>query len=301
MVARTDNFSSILAPGLRKVYSAEFNMIKNEYTEVANILNTTRNYEDDRKIVMLSTLLAKSEGTAVTYQDPVESGTKRYTPSTFALGFRVTQEMWEDDLYAQMRKASRSLARAAQHNAEVQGIKPVNDMFDTSFAGFESAVSLASTAHVIVRSGATAVNRPAVEVDLSYAALQAGVENFDNTLDDNGLPAILRPKTLLITVQNKWLARELLGSSHKPFTANNEINPLMDEDLSWMISHYQTDADAWSLWSGKDQHDYNVFWRIRPQFSSSDDFDTGDAKFKVRQRLIAGFGEWRGVYASNGA
>ena len=224
---------------------------------------------------------------------------KRYVWATYGLGFRITQEMLEDDLYGIFgNKMSKALGRSARNNFEIVAMSPYNNAFDTAFNGFVSGESLCDTAHALGRGG-TASNRPAADVDFSLVALQAAIEHFHNLVGEEGLPMLRSPKWLIHGVANHWAVSQVLKSQFLPGTQQNDINQVAMEGIQPFLSHYLTDPDSWFLIST--EHDVNYFERIPPTFSNTDDFDTGDAKYKLRRRAGAGFGDWRGIYGSSGA
>lgn len=298
MTATRGVFSHLITPGFRKVVFETYKQKPTEASKWINMQKADRAFIDDFNLGGFGTLVDKTEGGAITYQDPVPGRTKRYIWNTYALGFRITQEMMEDDLYGVMgNKMSRALGRSARHNFEVVAHSVLNNAFSTSFVGFETGVSLISTAHTTLRGG-TVANRPALDVDVGMLSLQAGIENFAAIPDESGLPTLFTPKYLVYGPADQWIVAQLLGSTGLPGTNFNDINPLRGMGITPIMSHYLTDADAWYLLS--EDHDLNYFDRRQPAFSNTDDFDTGDAKFKLTRRNGAGFGDWRGVYGSSG-
>lgn len=292
-------FSNALAPGFRKVVFETYKEKPTEGNKIVNMNGSKRAYEEDFNLAGFGTLPEKVEGSKVTYQDILQLNTKRYLWKTFAMGFRITQEMLEDDLYGIFgNKLSRSLGRSARNNFEVVAASPYNSAFDTGVNGFVAGESLVSTAHALGRGG-TFANRPAADVDFSLTALQAAIEHYHNLQDEAGLPMMLSPKLLIHSVGNHWAVNQILKSQFLPGGSLNDINQVASEGITPFLSHYLTDADAWFLIA--DQHDVNYFDRVAPTFSNTDDFDTGDAKYKLRRRNGAGFGDWRGVYGSQGA
>lgn len=299
MVMRTGPFSDLVAPGLRKVFFQEFDLIPLEYTRVLNVLPSSRAYEEDVKVSGLSTMPEKTEGSATTYVDPAISGKVKYTHKPFGLGFRVTHEMHVDDLYGPARKMAKALARSARHRAETQAWAPWNDAFSGStYTGFDG-LSLCSTAHTLLLGG-TYANRPATETDFSVTALQAALSSMEMCVDDSNMVIGMKGRLVVGHPSNKWVFKEVLKSEYRPYSANNEINSILDEGLDYFLCHYQSDSDAWGVFSAQGIHDINVFIREALRMENADDFDSGDAKFKAYQRLISGFGEWRGVYGSSG-
>lgn len=300
--SRTTGFSHLLAPGLHDIFFNKYNQWPDEYSQVFNVLTSNRNYEEDAEVVGLGKLVSKSEGAAVTYDDPYQStDKKRYTHTAYGLGFRVTEEMYADDLYGIIKKMPASLARSAKQTTEVEAWGIFNNAFNTTNTGLDG-LALCSTTHTNVKKiGGPYSNRLATDSDLSVTSLQAAIELMEDTTDDRDMNIMLKPKRLIVTPSNKWMARELLNSAQKPHTADNEINALKDEELSYFVGHYLTDDDAWFLVTDKADHYLNFFWRKKVAFGNSDDFDTGDAKFKATMRFSVGFSGWRGVVGTPGA
>lgn len=299
MTTRTGNFSHLLAPGLRKVFFDYFKGLPTEYDKIAKMGTSKRNYEDDLEVSMLGgSFPEKDEGVSIDYVDPSQGNTKRYSHKTFGLGFRVTWEMLEDDLYAVMNKMSRGLAKAARNGTELQFWGMIDDAFTgATYTGFDGH-RLCYASHVVLFTGATFANTPTTQVDIGISSLQAAVLNIEKQPDSDGVIAGMKPWRVVIAPDNKFIMRELLGSAQKPYTAGNEINALMDEDLSYFVNHYQSDTDAWLLLAK--EHDLNFIWRRKTFFENGDDFDTGDAKFKAVHRHSQGFGAPQGVYGSSG-
>lgn len=292
-------FSNLLAPGFRKVVFETYKEKPIESDKLVNMGTSSRAYEEDFNMAGFGTLVEKVEGSKVTYQDILQLDTKRYRWRTYAMGFRITQEMLEDDLYGVFgNKLSRALGRSARNNFEVIASSPYNNAFDTAVNGFVAGESLCSTAHALGRGG-TAANRPVADVDFGLAPLQAAIEHFHNLVDEAGLPMMLSPKWVVHSVGSHWSVNQILKSQFLPGGNQNDINQVAQEGLAPFLSHYLVDPDAWFVIA--DQHDVNYFDRIKPTFSNRDDFDTGDAKYKLRRRNGAGFGGWRGIYGSSGA
>jgi hypothetical protein len=302
MTLRTGNISNLLAPGLRKVF---FDYTKGlgeaEYSKVSNQLTTDRNYFDDFEMSMLGgDFPVKDEGVSITYVDPVTGNTKRYTPVTYAKGFRITEEAYDDDLYKTIGpKASKALAKAARNAKEVRfGAFLDDSCTGTTYTGFDSQALCYSTGHSIIYTLGTYANEPSTAVDLSVTALQVGISNIELQQDSDGVVAGYRAKYLITHANNRFLVAELLKSDYKPYTANNEINALAGEGLVPIFNHYMTDTDLWLLLAA--EHDINFVTRKKLRFDNSDDFDTGDAKFKATERYTLGFGNWRGSYGTVG-
>src|SRR3990167_5006366 len=291
----TGAFSSLLAPGLRKIYTEELLDRTTEYDKIAHVITSKRNYEDDLQVALLGTTPTKKQGGPTTFDSPIQGSSVRYTHVSYGLGFRVTQEMYTDDLYEVMNKASKDLAGANAETVETVFWSLFNNVSDaTVFAGFDG-LALASTAHTLL-GGGTYANQPSTDVQISVTGIQAAVESFEKMVNERNRKILAKPWRVLIPVELKWAAREILGSQYKPYTSNNEINSLMDEELSFFVCHYATDTNNWGLLGRK--HDLKFFWRAKQKMENSDDFSTGDALFKTFFRCVAGFGSWRETYWS---
>lgn len=303
MPTTTGQFAQLLAPGLRKIFFQHLKERPAQYSMIANMNTSSRAYEEDLEMAGLGIMPTKPEGTAITYQDPVQGGKRRYTHVSYGLGFRVTEEMYADDLYGPMKRMTRELAKGARNVREVTFFNVLNNGFTTEvgFPKFGTTESLFNTAHVLI-GGGTLANRASTDADLGVAALEAAILLFDNLTDENGIPIVIKPKHLIVPPALKQVAREILGSEFRPYTANNEVNAVIQNDsLSDMVVNYLTDSDSWFLLADKDEHDLNFFEREPVRFQNGDDFDTGDAKFKAFQRFSVGHGEWRGTFGSLGA
>lgn len=293
-------FSRYLAPGFRKVVFTAFTN-KERPAEGPKLVNQntekSRAWVEDIEIAGFGTLQPKVEGGPITYQDIPTGTPKRYTWTTFALGFRITQEMMEDDLYAIFgNKMSKALGKSARNNQEVVMFAPFNNAFDPTVNGFKAGEALIGN-HVGLR-GATLTNAPVTPTDLTLPALQAAFEHFHNLKDDSGIAAMYRPAKLVHSIGDYWIANQILKSQFLPGGNNNDINQISREGITPMLVHYLTDPDAWYVLA--DDTDVNYFSRRPFTMSNMDDFETGDAKFKGSLRNGAGFGGWRGVYGSTG-
>jgi len=294
----TGGFSALLAPGLWRVLFNEIDEQPNQWQGVFHRHETKRAYEDDTKVAGLGSMVSKPEGDPISFDVPIMGAGVRYTPASYGLGFRITREMWDDDLYQIMDKMAAELGRAASYKIEVDAWSILNNAFSSSFVGSD-ALALCHTAHTRLDGGATAGNRPTTDVDFSASAYQAALDHFKTMFDDRGRPIVMTPSLLIIDPSFEWAAKEILMSEYKPYTANNEINVLRsDGTMDYMLVRYLTDADSWFVLSNK--HDLNFFWRVKPETGEADDFLTGDALFKIYARYGKGFTEWRGVYGSSG-
>lgn len=299
MTMSRGGFSNVIAPGYRKIVFETYKERPIEGSKIVNVGTSTRAYEEDFPIAGFGTLQLKPEGGSVAYQDAIQGTVKRYTWSTYALAFRITMEMYDDDLYGIFgNKMSKALGRSARNNQEVVMHTPFNDAFDTTKVGFEASKSLCSTTHTTLR-GATIANRPTTDADFGLLTFQAAVEHFHTLNDESGLPALFDPRYVVHSVGDSWIVAQILKSQFLPGGNQNDINLAAQLGVLPHLSHYLTDTDTWFVVCT--QHDVNYTERRPLTFSNSDDFDSGDAKFKGFARRGSGYGDWRGIYGSQGA
>jgi hypothetical protein len=304
MASTTGGFASLLAPGLFDVLFNEIDHQPNQWVPVFNVYDSERQYEEELKVAGLGSMVAKPEGTNTTFDDPIISGKVRYTHASYGLGFRVTREMYDDDLYDIMNEMAAELGRAAAYKVEVDAWSILNNAFSNTFAGID-ALALCHTSHTRLDGGTVIANRPSTDADFSFTSYQAALDSFNTMLDDRGRPLVLYPSLVVVDPTFQWAVKEVIGSEYKPYTAGNEINPLKLDGVEWLASRYFTTARQWFFMCPPKQevkggHDMKFFWRTRPETSDADDFQSGDAMFKIFARYSKGFAEFRGVYGTTG-
>ena len=294
-------FSALLTPELRRIYEETGKERPLEYPMVFNVENMDWNPQTDRQISGLGTMPAKNEGEQFSLDERTLGGTKSYEATPFGLAVEVTWEMWRDDLYGPMREFAAGLARASRNRQEVTAWSVLNNAFNAAFTGFTAGEPLCSVAHTGI-DGVVRSNRAAAAVDLSVTGLQSALTRFENLTDERGLPMLLQPSTVVCGPASKFVARNILGAygAVAAGAGTNDLNTLIEDDLSFMVSHYFTDTDQWFLIANKQGHDLNFLWRDRPVFDSFDDPWTKNAIFTSYQRHTSGFGSWRGVDGDQG-
>lgn len=298
MATSTGSLSALLDPGYRKVFFQWLREHPTEYPECFNVLDSERAYEEDMLVAGLGAVPQKPEGTNVIYDDPIQGNALRFTHITYELGFRVTREMYDDDLYGVVNKVVTSLARSAKHTLETIAWDVLNLAFNAGRVG-EDGLALCHTAHTM-KSGGTEANRPSTDIDLSVTGLETALDNFERQNDHRGLPIAISARKVVIPPELKWKAREILNSALRSDTADNATNAFKEEDLTYSVSHYLTSSTAWFVTAAKDEHDLRFYRRDGVEFSSADDFDSGDMKSKVHFRCSAGHAVWQGVWGSPG-
>ena len=299
MATTTATFDALLAPGFRKIYDETGMARPTEYTVFTNGNSSSRAYEEDHTHHGLGVTVPKPEGTNTLYDDPVDGDTKRYTHLAYSLGFRITKEMWDDDLYSVMDKFPRMLRRSNDEQVEVDTTDILNNGFTTELAADGVAVYGTHT----YPNGDTYTNN--VATDMSITALQTMTNYYENATNGRGLQMRMQPQLIIVAPELRFTMREIFNTTKaKPFTSDNEVNSILDEGLKWTVNHYLTDAenDAWFVMDdNKADHWPNFFWREKASFQNGFDFDSGDAKFRTFYRYSRGVTLARGLYGSQGA
>lgn len=309
-------FPQLLATGAHALF-VEWRDIKQrdpEFEKIFNIETSTKAFEDEFQVVGLGPMPEKPENTATVYNSGIQGGSKRYIHLTYALGCRASWELAEDDQYGVINKFPEALAKSGRFTQEMvaanifnQGFSSIVStdgvsLFNTShpLAGGPGATNIAPGVSNIISTAGTYPNRPNPDVDMSITALQLMANHFERFPDSQGLPSQIKPKTLLVPPELKFICRELLGSPGKPYTGDNEINSIVGEDLTYMVSHYLTSQSAWFVLADKGNHQLKFFWRKKMDCKYDDDFDTGALKTICYMRFSVGATHWVGVWGSNG-
>jgi Mu-like prophage major head subunit gpT len=309
-------YAQLMAPGIHHIFNQWMDTYQRdlEYPAIFNIENSTKAYEDDVEFAGTPPAPEKPENTPVVYTQFVQGGTKRYVHLTYALGARVSFELYDDDQYGLTKQIPKALARSMRFTEEMVAWNVFNQGFSTvktidglslfnnqhPLLGGPAATNIGPGLSAVISAAGTYPNRPAVDVDLSYAAVQLMTNQFERLVDAMGMPIVYKPKALLIAPANRFLARELLGSPGKPGTATNEINSLLGEDLGYMISHYLQSDTAWYALCDKSMHQLRFFRRKAVDMDMDDDFDTDALKQKTKTRFSVGASHWLGTWGSNG-
>jgi len=240
-----------------------------------------------------------AEGTAVTYNSPVEGYLSTFTHLKYSDGLRFTEEMWGDDLNGVMEDSPAELGEGAWATEETVLANHFNNGFDSSAATFADGVAFFDTAHVR-ENGETYRNEPTTAADLSTSSVEAALIDFRNFRSGGGRRLSISPECLLVPPDLEYRARRIMGSSQTPENDSNAIQPIKGV-LEVKVWDYLTDTNAWFILANKNQHKMVMY--ERQPFTTSDvvDFDTGDLKFKAVFRQSSGMGDPRGVYGSPGA
>lgn len=306
-MATTGNYVDLLDAAFRVIFygEVEARAKRSEYDKVFKTPPASdRNYEKESAIIGFGVMGEKPEGHAYTEEDPIQGFDKTYTHVPYGTLFRVSEEMWDDDLFGKMNQMPQALGLAAAQAVEVVAAGHWNNGFSDSYTGPDSEPLFGDATtkiHAQPSGGVASVftNQLSTAADLSVTSLEALIQIMEDAEDEKGMLLTLKPAKLIVPLELKWQARELLDSDDKPYTANNEINPLSAEELKYFVYHWLTDADAFFLQS--EQHYMRHYWRKKPIFRSDKDVLTEDGLFKCYQRFSNGWTHWFGVAGSPGA
>lgn len=300
MAQNRASITELLSPDLRDVHFEVGNEYPREYPLILNVMDMEWNPITDQQVAGLGQMPQKPEGMQYTLDEIIMGGTKTYTAIPYGLAVEITYEAWRDELYGAFKEMVACLARAGRNREEVSAFAVLNNAFSTSYTGFTASESLCSTSHTSLIN-TTQANRPSVDIGFSLTGVQAGMKHFQDMTDERGFPMRIKPSRVLVTSNDMYAAREIFGSNQKPYTQDNELNALIQDDLFYMVCHYITTSTYWFLMAGPGQHDLNYFWRDRPQSDMFDDPYTKNAIFWAYQRHTIGqYASWRGVYGSTG-
>jgi hypothetical protein len=309
-------FAQLMAPGLHDLFVQWEQLAQREleYPHIFHEETSTMAYEDEVEFAGLGPMPEKPEGESVAYNDAIQGGTKRYLHFTYALGCRTSFELFEDDQYKLINQVPKALARSAVFTREQIAWNVFNLGFTTQTT--IDGVSLFNTAHPLlggpaattvgpgvspyIASAGTYPNRPTVDVDFSFTALQNAINEFERLIDAQGLPVVIKPRHIVCPPELKWMMREVLGSPNKPYTSDNEINSIIREELDFFISHYLTSRSAWYVIGDKESHSLKFFTRRALDEDYADDFDTRSIKQIAFERFSVGATNWYGTWGSNG-
>lgn len=301
MLNRAD-FRKQLQEGLNAVFGLEYNRYPEEYRAIFDVENSTKAYEEDLLEVGFGEAPEKPEGESVQFDEAGESWVARYYHITVALAFAITEEAEEDGLYGSIgAKMSRALARSLQHTKEIRGASVLNNGFNTSFTGGDN-LPLFSAAHVL-QGGGTLSNILATAADLSETSLEEMLILISTWTDDRGIPLSARAIKLIIPPQLRFIAQRILKSDFRPGTGDNDINAvksLGELSADPAVNHRLTDPDAWFI---KTDVPDGLKHFVRKSVSRGVEghFETGNVRYKARERYSFGWSNWRGAAGTPGA
>ena len=290
-----------LLPGLNALFGLEYDKYENEHADIYETETSERSFEEEVKLSGFGAAPVKSEGSAISYDNAQEAFTSRYTHETVAMGFSITEEAMEDNLYDSLSaRYTKALARAMAYTKQVKAASLLNTGFDTYTGG--DGVTLFNTAHPTV-SGDTNRNRPSVDADLNETSLEQSVIDIAAFVDERGLLIAAQPRKLIVPPALMFVATRLLQTELRVGTADNDTNALRTNGSipeGYSVNHYLTDNDAWFIKTDV-PNSFKHFVRSPMAQSMDGDFDTGNVRYKARERYSFGVSDVLGMYASPGA
>ena len=300
-VINTGNHPKALWPGINEWWGSEYDKHPLECMEIFDVSSSSKAYEEDVELLGFGLAPVKTQGGAVSYDDNTQGPTTRYTHVVYGLGFIVTKEAMDDNLYDKIaRSRTSALAFSMRTTKETVGANVLNRAFNSAHVGGDG-VELISTAHVTANG--TQSNHLTVAADLSEAALEDMLVQINTMKNSNGLQIAARGQKLIIPPQLEFEAQRILKSTLQSGTANNDVNAVRNMGLlpgGAVVNHYLTDADAWFIKTDV-PNGLRMFDRTKIAFTNDNDFDTQNAKAKAVERYSVGHSDWRGAFASPGA
>ncbi len=297
----TGSFSKALWPGVNAWYGKAYDEFPVEWTDLFEQFTSRKGFEEDVGISSFGLAQIKPEGTGVNFDTETQGFITRYTHITYALGFIVTKEAFEDDQYDVVaERRARSLAFSMRQTKENVAANVYNRAFNSSYVGGDG-VSLVSASHPLV-AGGTSSNQPATNSNLSEAALEQAVIDLGGFTNDRGLRIQVMPKSIIIPIQLQFEAERILKSQYRVGTPNNDISALVSMGKfpgGIKLNHYFTSSTAWFIRTNVPDG-MKYFTRRDDSFTEDNDWDTENAKFKATSRYSYGWTDFRSMYASQG-
>lgn len=291
-----------LLPGLNGLFGLEYKRYGEEWKELFETESSDRSFEEETKLSGFGSAPVKSEGAGVTYDTAGEAFTSRYTHETVALGFSITEEAIEDNLYDSLSsRYTKALARAMSYTKQVKGASVLNNAFTSGVNGGDGVV-LCATNHPLVNGG-TNSNRPAAGIDLNETAIEAAVIQIAAWTDERGLLIAARPRKLVIPPAYMFVAKRLFGSDLRPGGADNDVNAIRVMNVvpqGTSVNHFLTDTNAWFLLTDC-PNGLKHFNRVSMSTNMEGDFETGNVRYKARERYSFGWSDPLGAFGSPGS
>ena len=291
-----------LLPGLNALFGMEYAKYEDEHSQFFETENSDRSFEEETKLSGFGAAPVKAEGAGIEYDNAQEAWTARYNHETVAMGFSLTEEAIEDNLYDSLSaRYTKALARAMAYTKQVKAASILNNGFNSAVT-YGDGKELFATDHPLV-GGGTNSNTPTVAADLNETSLEAAVIQISQWTDERGLLISAKPKKLVIPPQLMFVATRLLETEQRVGTADNDINAIKSNGVvpeGYAVNHYLTDNNAWFLTTDV-PNGLKHFNRVAMSTSMDADFDTGNSRYKARERYSFGVSDPLGIFASPGA
>ena len=290
-----------LEPGLNALFGLEYNNYANEHAEIFDTENSDRAFEEEVMLSGFANAPTKAEGTSVSFDSAQETYSARYTHETLALAFAITEEAIEDNLYDRLAsRYTKALARSMASTKNIKGAAVLNNAFNAASAGGDG-VSLINVAHPTLAGNFS--NRLATNADLNETSLEQSLIDIAAFTDERGLKVAARGMKLVIPSNLQFTADRLMNTKGRVGTADNDINALSNMGMipeGYTVNHYLTDTDAFFIKTDV-PNGLKHFSRSPIKTTMEGDFDTGNVRYKARERYVFGFSDPRGIFGSQGA
>jgi len=291
-----------LLPGLNALFGLEYAKYGEQHKEIYETENSDRSFEEETKLSGFGAAPIKGEGSAIAYDNAQEAWTARYNHETVSMGFSITEEAIEDNLYDSLSsRYTKALARAMAYTKQVKAAAILNNAFSSSYK-YGDGKELCATDHPLV-SGGTNSNEPATAADLNETSLEAAVIQIAGWTDERGLLIAAKPRKLVVPPNLMFVATRLLETELRVGTADNDLNALKTNGSipgGYTVNNFLTDTDAWFLLTDV-PNGLKHFVRTSMQTSMDADFDTGNSRYKARERYSFGVSDPLGIFGSPGA
>jgi hypothetical protein len=290
-----------LEPGLNALFGLEYDRYEKEHAQVFNEESSDRAFEEETMLSGFGTAPVKAEGSAISFDDAQETFTARYTHETIALAFSITEEAIEDNLYDRLAaRYTRALARSMAQTKQIKASSILNNAFSSSYP-VGDGVALCSSSHPSV-SGSQR-NLLSTAADLNETSLEQMLIDIAGLTDERGLKIAVRGMKLLIPKELQFTAERVLASNLRPSTADNDVNAVNSMGMipdGAVVNHFLTDTDAFFIKTDA-PNGFKLFQRTPIKTAMEGDFDTGNSRFKARERYSFGVSDWRAVFGTPGA
>ena len=291
-----------LEPGLNALFGLEYDKYDKEHLDIFDVESSDRAFEEEVMLAGFGNAETKPEGAGVNYDTAQEAWTARYNHETIALAFAITEEAVEDNLYDKLAgRYTKALARSMNNAKQIKGANVLNNGFSSSYTGGDGKELLA-TDHPTV-TGGDFKNELTTAADLNETSLEQALVDLADMIDERGLKVAVKATKMLIPSELVFVAERLLQSQLRTGTADNDINAVKSSGMvpgGYVVNHYLTDSDAWFLKTDA-PNGLKVFDRSPLKTSMEGDFDTGNVRYKARERYSFGWSDPRGIFGSPGA
>ena len=302
MAISRSQLSKELEPGLNALFGMEYARYENQHSEIFTTETSDRSFEEEVMLSGFGAAPTKSEGTGVAFDDANEAYTARYNHETVALAFSITEEAVEDNLYDRLSaRYTKALARSMAHTKQVKAAAVLNNAFDSTVTGGDGK-ELCATDHPLT-NGSTFANEPSTAADLNETSLEDALIKIAGFVDERGLIVALRGMKLIIPRQLQFVAERIMNSTLRVGTSDNDANALKNMGMlpqGYVVNDFLTDTDAFFIMTDTPRG-FLHFERVALSTGMEADFDTGNMRYKARERYSFGFSDPRCVFGSPGA